>query len=258
MKMKVTNMSLVTPDVKIDETQIQTAEEVTMEKEEVTTQAAEVQEPVENVPAPVEQPQAQAPTTVTERTQASVAALMQEAADEGFEGLEINAFSFDRIKLHHGKFLLGDDETDLGTSFRCQIMGSRASFIVSQDQSEDSEMFYSYDKDGSTLTDGSSSKEILDKWLEDGYGTPEHPLVIKQYMEATAMLVDREDEHEGSVVMLQIPPSSRSRFGGLHALAKMQHNTNLGGVIIEATVGAKVGEGKKAFTPWNAKIVRKA
>lgn len=181
----------------------------------------------------------------------------EQQAAAGFEGLELGAFSFDRVKLSEGKFLLGNDEEELGEAFNFIPLSTRALYTVSQSSDEDSKMFYSYDPKGLTLADGSSAEETLNEWKEEGYGTDEDPLVIKQYIEVMAELVDREDGHEGSMVSLSIPPASRQRFGGMGFQAMRKYNCQLDGVVVTASVGAKAGEGKKSFRPWNFKLNRK-
>lgn len=181
----------------------------------------------------------------------------EQQAAAGFEGLELGTFSFDRVKLSEGKFLLGNDEEELGESFNFIPLSTRALYTVSQSSDEDSKMFYSYDPKGLTLADGSSAEETLNEWKEEGYGTDEDPLVIKQYIEVMAELIDREDGHEGSMVSLSIPPASRQRFGGMGFQAMRKYNCQLDGVVVTASVGAKAGEGKKSFRPWNFKLNRK-
>lgn len=181
----------------------------------------------------------------------------EQQAAAGFEGLELGTFSFDRVKLSEGKFLLGNDEDELGESFNFIPLSTRALYTVSQSTDEDSKMFYSYDPKGLTLADGSSAEETLNEWKEEGYGTDEDPLVIKQYIEVMAELIDREDGLEGSMVSLSIPPASRQRFGGMGFQAMRKYNCQLDGVVVTASVGAKAGEGKKSFRPWNFKLNRK-
>lgn len=182
-------------------------------------------------------------------------ALLEEQADLGFEDIEISQFSFDRIRLHEGKFQKGEEE--LGEKFLFVPLSSRAIYIIKQNNDEDGEMFYSYCPEGTTTADGGSSKAIRDAWKEEGFDTPDNPVIISKYMEIMAQVIG-EDGEAGDVVSLSIPPSSRARFGQVPAMAKMRFQANTNEVVVEAQVGAKVGEGKKAFRPWNFKVVRKA
>lgn len=240
---------LVKPQVNTQEdVQVQSQEEEVMTTPEVETTEVAVAEA---------QPQEEQSTSVTARQAAGIQQFQQEQAEQGFEGLEVGAFSFERVKLHEGRFLKGDNDEDLGTEFEFIAMTSRSSYIVRQGNFQDAEVFYSYSPDGSTLTDGSSSKEITDKWLEDGYGTKDEPLDIRKYLEVMAEIVS-EDHNNGSIVNLNIPPTSLQRFGGTSMIAKARFGApNLSYVVLKASVGAKVGEGNKAFRPWNFTVVRK-
>lgn len=244
-------MSLVTPEVKTKTKAKQ--EEVEMTNEE----AVVVEEQVENEVAVVEE-QTTEVATAAEKRESGVQAFLSEQAEMGYEGIEVGAFSFDRIKLSEGKFLIGTDEVELGEDFKFTILATRSMYIVSQAAGEDSEVFYSYSADGSTKIDGSSSSDILDEWKEDGFGTEDSPLVIKKYLEVMVELIDRDDEYDSAIACLQVPPTSLQRFGGIAFMAKQRFKTDVGGVIVEALVGSKVGSGQKAFRPWNFKILRKA
>lgn len=225
------------------------AEVVTLEAqaEAADTPATEV--------ATVAEPAAKAVSVTEQRTNA-MAQFTQDQAAMGFEGLELSGMSFDRIKLHEGQFKLGSDETELGTEFSCVIHSTRKIFVVRQSDDNDAESFYSYDPQGKTFTDGSSAQEKLDDWADDGYGTAENPLDIREYLEAMATLVNREDEHDGSMVMLSIPPASKARLAGVAAQAYTRFKqASLDQVVTQCQVGKKIGEGQKAFRPWVFKVV---
>lgn len=176
--------------------------------------------------------------------------ISQELAQEGFEDLELTGFSFDRIKLHEGKFKLGTEEVDLGEEFDCIIHSTRAIYVVRQSTDEDSEVYYSYDPEGKTLSDGSSADEVLEKWRDEGYATEENPVDVKKYLEVMVTLTNREDEYNDTMASLSIPPASRDRLAGAAAMAKQKYKVSPSGVITRCKVGKKTGEGKKAFRPW--------
>lgn len=221
-----------------------TAEVVELEPAAKPTEVATVAEPAAKA------------VSVTEQRTNAMAQFTQDQAAMGFEGLELSGMSFDRIKLHEGQFKLGSDETELGTEFSCVIHSTRKIFVVRQSDDNDAESFYSYDPQGKTFTDGSSAQEKLDDWADDGYGTAENPLDIREYLEAMATLVNREDEHEGSMVMLSIPPASKARLAGVAAQAYTRFKqASLDQVVTQCQVGKKIGEGQKAFRPWVFKVV---
>lgn len=236
--------------------------------EEVVEVEAATETPVEEVETPAEEAKeisndvetvdASQSTEVKTMSGNAMTQFTQDQAEAGYEGLELTGMSFDRIKLHEGQFKLGSDEIELGSSFDCIIYGTRQLYIVRQDASNDAEAFYSYDAKGKTFTDGTSAAEKLQEWIEEGYGTEDSPLDIRPYLEATAVLTNRDDEHEGLMVMLSIPPASTARVAGVAAQAKMRYNKSLAEVVTRATVGNKIGEGQKAFRPWTFKMVGSA
>lgn len=177
---------------------------------------------------------------------------LEHQAEQGFEGLELGAFSFDRLILNNGVFQLGQEKEDIGRSVNFVVMSSRAQYIVSRtDDDNDDNVFYSYSADGSTKSDGTSAQEILDEWKEDGYDKP----VIKKYLEVMAEIVD-DPELEGTMVSISLPPTAQQRFGGVVFQAARRFRANPDGVVITAEVGKTVVVGKKSYNPWSFKIAR--
>lgn len=239
-----------------------TAAEAPAEAEAVSTAAAvETSEPMteQGVAATqavaVAEPAEQKAVSVTEQRTNAMAQFSQEQAAAGFEGLDLTGMSFDRVKMHEGKFLLGSEEAELGTEFDCVIHNTRRLYVVRQSTDQDAESYYSYDSTGATFTDGSSATGKLQEWLDEGYGGEDAPLDIKEYLEAMATLVNRDDEYDQQMVMLSIPPASKARLAGAAAQAytKMR-GARLDQVVTQCQVGKKVGEGTKAFRPWVFKI----
>jgi len=192
---------------------------------------------------------ATAPTVTEQRTNA-MAQFSQEQAEAGFEGLDLTGMSFERIKLHEGSFKLGSEDTDIGNTFDCVIHSTRRLFVVRQSDDQNAETFYSYDPKGLTFTDGSSAAERLQEWAEDGYGTEDSPLDIKEYLEAMATLINRDDEHNDAMVMLSIPPASRAKLAGHAAQCQVRQHAMLNEIVTRCSVGKQVGEGTKKFRPW--------
>jgi hypothetical protein len=189
--------------------------------------------------------------TVTEARTSASAQFKSEMEEAGFEGMNVTGMSFDRVKLHEGKFVMGSGEgISLGESFDMQLLSTRDQFIVRQFDGDDAKVFFSYDPQGRTLTDGKSSEEILNDWKEDGYGTPEQPLDIKKYLEGMAVLINRQDEHEGTVVSLSIPPASAPRLAGAAVIARQKFKALPSEVVIRAKVGSLIKKGNTSFRPW--------
>lgn len=188
----------------------------------------------------------------------AMANFTQEMAEEGFEGMNLTGMSFERVKLHEAMFQLGSEDTSLGEKIEVQVMSTRNQYIVRQYKGNGAEIFYSYDPKGLTKTDGSSAEDTLAEWREDGYGVEGAPLEIKRYIEAMAILVNRDDEHEGLVVSLSIPPASTDRLAGAFAVGKQMYKAGPSNLIIECKVGKKIGTGEEAFRPWIFKALRVA
>lgn len=173
-------------------------------------------------------------------------------AEQGYEGLQITGMSFDRLKLHEGRFQLGSEEVSLGEQLDLIVLSTRPIYVVRQFAGgENAEMFYSYDKFGKTLSDGTSSEETLEKWKDEGYGTDDAPLDIKEYIEAMSQLVNRDDEYADHMVSLSIPPTSKARLSGAMAVGLRKFQCAPADLVIRCSVGKKVGTGDKAFRPWN-------
>lgn len=186
----------------------------------------------------------------TDRTKGAAAEFTKSMAEDGFEGMELTGMSFDRLKMHEGKFQLGSEELSLGEEIFVNIMSTRTIYVIRQHDGQKAEMYYSYDPDGATFTDGSSAEETKAEWLADGYGDADSPLQIKEYIEGMAQLVNREDEWNGHMVSMSIPPASKQRLSGAFAVGMRKFQCKAGDLIIKCTVGKKIGTGDEAFRPW--------
>lgn len=183
-------------------------------------------------------------------------------AEDGMEGLTVGGMSFDSIKLPgEGQFLIGQDDEELGKSFKCVIQQSRARFVVRQSNDQDAEMFYSYDADQFaktgviTNTEGQDMSETIQEWKEDGYD--EAP-VIKKYLEVMAIFIDEDEngepgERDRMMVMLSIPPASVQRFSGFIYQQRMMKKQKQHEFVTECLVGKKVKKDSNSFFPWNFK-----
>ena len=244
-----------TQEVEVEETTETSATNLAANEEAKVEEPAENAESVSETTAVATQEPAKAPAAAEVHRNA-MANFSAQMAEQGFEGLELTGMSFDRIKLHEGQFKLGQEEIELGSEFDCIIHSVRKLFVVRQSTDNDAESFYSYDPKGSTFTDGGSAREKLEEWLEDGYGTEDAPLDIREYGEATATLVNRDDEFDDQMVMLSIPPASRARLSGAAAQAFQKFKgALLSDVVVRCMVGRKAGEGQKSFRPWVFKVV---
>lgn len=188
--------------------------------------------------------------SVATATKGASAQFTNSMAEQGFEGMELTGMSFDRLKLDEGKFVLGSEEITLGEVIHVNIMSTRNIYVVRQHSGQKAEMFYSYDPEGKFKADGTSAAELLAEWATDGYPSEDEPLQIKKYIEGMAQLVNREDEYEGHMVSLSIPPASGPRLAGSMAVGQRKFNCGPSDLITKCTVGAKIGKGDEAFRPW--------
>lgn len=182
----------------------------------------------------------------------AMAAFTADMADHGFEGLNVTGMSFDRIKLHEGRFKLGTEEKDLGESFDCTLMGTRPIYIVRQYDGDESPVYFSYDPKGDLLTDGSPATEIQAEWIEQGY--PKEEWDIKRYLEGMATLTGREDDLEGHMVSLSIPPASTDRLSGAIAVGRQKFRMMPDSLVLNCKVGASIKKGNTTWRPWVFKM----
>jgi hypothetical protein len=182
----------------------------------------------------------------------AMAAFTADMADHGFEGLNVTGMSFDRIKLHEGRFKLGTEERDLGESFDCVLMGTRPIYIVRQYDGDDSPVYFSYDPKGDLLTDGSPATEIQAEWVEQGYAKEEWD--IKRYLEGMATLTNRDDDLQEHMVSLSIPPASTDRLSGACAVARQKFRQLPDQLVLNCKVGASIKKGNTTWRPWVFKM----
>lgn len=241
----MTTTAAATVETLVTQPEVAAAEVLTTEGVEATVETA----------VALAEPAAGTAVSVTAQRTNAMAQFTKDQAEAGYDGMDLTSFSFDRIKLHEGTFKIGGDEADLGSSFQCVVMGTRRLFVIRQSTDSDAESFYSYDAHGLTMTDGSSAEAKLEEWKDEGYGVDGAPLDIREYCEAMALLVGRDDEYADAMVTLSIPPASKSRLAGMAFQAKSRLKSELNGVVLECQVGKKAGEGAKTFRPWLFKLV---
>jgi len=181
--------------------------------------------------APVAPPAVQAQETQT----VNVSAM---AAEEGFEGLEFDAFgTFPTISLKRGSFKTSSGE-DLGQSFEAIITSSRSKFLFKTrlpDNDPRSDVAYTYDKQSSN---GKDLQGILNGWATNGIGYEE-----KKYLELSCTLRD------GRMMLLSVPPTSISRFSAFTAERLMKRKP-ANETIVRVGIAPEV-TGPNIQFPWN-------
>jgi len=236
-------MALATPKTNTAAQQPEAEEQMTQEGVQAAAAEPEQQpEEEQQTTAVAERPQASAPAKSSGSNQ-----FENDMAEDGFEGLTLGGLSFEQIKLPgEGQFLIGQDDEELGQEFDCVIQGTRARYVVRQSDDQDAEMFYSYDPNGLTNTEGQDMADTLQEWKEEGFERP----VIKKYIEAMAIMIDEGGERDRMMVMLSIPPASVQKFSGFLAQQKMMKGAKPNEFITKCVVGKKVKKDKNSFFPW--------
>ena len=247
------------------------------------TENAEVREEVAHEEVETQQPETQASTEVQAHTQqetgtqvatptraappamagnaAQAAAALAEA---GFEGMELDSFSFTTIRLPSEGFfdILGQEDSDLGKQFVFRPESAKPRYVVSASDEQDAESFHSYDPKGLTKQDGTSAEDTLAQWKADSGEDDYHPQ-IKRYLDVVGTIVDGDMEKEdmaqmvedNETVMLSIAPASVTKFWGKFKLGVDKHGLN--NFLMRASVGKKVKtKSGQGFYPWVFDLLR--
>lgn len=251
----------VQPEAEVVETQAvqEMAKEVDTAEVEETTEV-EAQEAITTAPA-VAKTQTQVVQRQASHPVASAGNFTAAMAEQGFEGLKLDGFSFPTIVLPgEGFFQLSEDEeSNLGKAFVFTPESSRSRYIVKESDDKDAEHFMSYSADGSTKTDGTDSTAILRQWDADS-GEENYRPVIKHYLDLVATVIEADPSSDqaqdlvGETVMISIPPTSISRLSGAMARGMKKYG-EIGTFDIEASVGRKVKTDGGGFYPWVFKLV---
>ena len=243
--------SLVRPNVTKTETQTEAVEETVMTEETVVAQEETVVEAAPTQEVAVAEQRTAVATTGAGVSMADHLAVLEQ---QGASGLLVDAMSFDRVKLHEGTFKVGDNDEELGKEINIKPMNIQAVHLFSRtDEEDEDEVFYSYDAQGRTDTAGNDTTGRLAEWAADGYDKP----AVRTYQEVMAELVDRDDEWDGAIVNLSIPPASRNKFGGLVYITTRRQNCTMDQLVINCTPSeTRKSKGGKSYRRWVFKVAR--
>jgi uncharacterized protein (UPF0335 family) len=172
----------------------------------------------------------------------------QEMAANGFEGAAIDFSSYNTITLKEKVFSVSDG-SELNAGFKVTQQGSRNKylFLSKHAEEDDRETFYSYEKDADK-----NDHELVEKirlWKEeDGVGYD-----VKVYVEIVAIMEDDNTDGtlNGEMVLLQISPASIGKWSGFIGRQRMKGCGLPTDYVSVINPGKKIGEGKKAFYPWD-------
>lgn len=172
--------------------------------------------------------------------------------EEDFEDCEVDRWSFVNIKLDKGEFK-ADDEP-IGKSFECIMMMSKAKFVVKNtkcDKKDDASIF-TYDRE-TDANSGELISDIIADWKGAGWGVE-----WRQYSEKQAVMVG--GDLDKSMVIINIPPTSRTRYAGRHKQFKVQHKgvASTKSYVVRCSVGEEIKNGQNSYNKWKFDFVRLA
>ena len=207
-------------------------------------EGVQVNRQVTNVPV-----QAKAASMVATTATASFA---EQAAEQGFEDVEIEGFgAFPIIVLgSDGKFEC--DEEDWGDEgFVGQLQKTKAVYLCKQKDVENGPVAYTYDKVNlnSAVEDATTVDELRQLWAEEG-----ETLEIKKYLEVLVEIVG-DHEYEGQFFIVKLPPASSQAFNGQLFIASRKYGIPLNQVKMFFGVGARRSHGKNKYYPWKFRLV---
>ncbi len=217
-----------------------------------TATAAAEAAPVAEQAAVVEQTTAVATTAPAPLavTPASIANASDFLAAEGITDLKLDFTSFPVITLNDAVFS-SPDFAKFGTEFEFRYISKRPTFLFRGDfgRTKDPQLLYSSDGVHAD-SDGRPAAEHVEEWskLPDYAGWER-----KEYTMVLGVMVN--SVHEGEMVQLQIPHTSRGVLDGyLVGLGTMGISPRA--VITKVIVGAERGKGIKTFNPWKFQQVK--
>lgn len=189
----------------------------------------------------------------------------QALAEAGFEGMELDSFSFTTIRLPSEGFfdILGQEDSDLGKEFVFRPESAKPRYVVSASDDQDAESFHSYDPNGLMKQDGTSAEATIAQWRADSGEGDDYRPQIKRYLDVVATIVDGDMEKEdmarmvedNETVMLSIAPASVTKFWGKFKLGADKHG--IGNFLMRASVGKKVKtKSGQGFYPWVFDLIK--
>lgn len=165
--------------------------------------------------------------------------MVQQFAEEGFEGLDFGFGSLPIVSLDQGNFKTSDGQS-LGSEFWALFKQSRPKYLFKTALAQNdprSALCYSYD--GIYDIKGELVQQKLEAWARQGINYEK-----KQYLEVVAQLANQ------STVLLSVPPTSVRRLSGTLANIKSR-GQRIEDTWVKVGVGPKVTNVAVPFFPWN-------
>jgi hypothetical protein len=119
-------------------------------------------------------------------------------------------------------------------------------------QDEEVPVAYSYDE--RTTVTGRPLTELFAEWQDAGEMEEGASPIVAKYKEVVAEVRNSGSELDGELVLLSVPPASRSRLAGYIKKLAMKRMVPQS-VITRCQPGNKVVRGKTSFYPWDFKLV---
>ena len=234
------------------ETVVEKEVETTAEVEEATEEEVETKNvPAKTTHVPATKEQVKGSSEIVKAS----AGFSQEAAEQGFEGLEVGGYgTFPTIVIGtSGSFEIDGEEEDFKTIVG-RLETTKALYLCKQKGVNDGPTAFTYDQINLTgeVDKCTTVAELRQAWEEDG-----EEMEIKKYLEVLVEVVDENDDKFGEYYILKIAPSSTNKFNGIPFLAA-RRGIPLNTVVVEFGVGKRrESKSGQKYTPWAFKDVTK-
>jgi hypothetical protein len=179
------------------------------------------------------------------------APLFTPGEDPDFEDDDVDRWSFPNIKLDEGQFMA--DEEEIGKEFDCVVLKSTAKWVMKNARADkaDEISIFTYDR----ITDANTGeylKDVIEDWKASGWGVE-----WRQYSEKQAVLLKPGHDLDRAMVIVNIPPTSRTVYNGANKNFRVQHGAKRPrDYVIRCKVGRKAGAGKTTWLKWAFEYVR--
>lgn len=166
----------------------------------------------------------------------------------GILGVHTDFTSFPTITLNNEVFSTAENK-NFGKEFECVYMHKMDYFLYKGDLGRDKELELVYSDDGLTCN---ATGEPIAKFIED-WKTRGITAERKEYTRVIVHMVDTE--HAGEICQIQVSPASRGKLAG-YLVGLAMKKVNPKEVVTKVGIGATMGSGIKAFTPYTFKHVK--
>lgn len=253
-------MALKAPNLsKVNEAKLAAlkAEQEAAEAEDSQTEVA-VEEEEEETPLPAaaqkrdQVPVARASTEVA--TAPAASGMTINAPIAGFEDVDddIGYGSYPVLKLD-GKDFMCEGETY--ETVDVVLLEQRNKFLYkARPGKQDEEVPVAYSYDERTTVTGRPLTELFAEWQDAGEMEEGASPIVAKYKEVVAEVRNTGTELDGELVLLSVPPASRSRLAGYIKKLAMKRMVPQS-VITRCQPGNKVVRGKTSFYPWDFRLV---